>query len=420
MTFSLVYRSDVRSAFLLAVVSLIAAPAVCGAQAPAEAALTLSQAIDIALTANPGLVGARLQAEVARAGVGVARQRPNPELLLEETRETPHDAATLSQTIETAGKRRRRIELAETGVAGREAQLARAIAEVRNRVRRAFFALAAAQRRLAGTEDLLHLAERTRDTARARFESGDVPRLEVLQAELAITQADNEVQSAAGVVTSARADLNTLLARPPEAPTQVSDVPAGPLAERQVPDGATATRRALAANTELAVLDRGIAEQKAKVALARAQQTPDPVVQGSVTHRSPPEFDWGWRAALTIALPIFTFRGAAVQVEERTLAQLQAERDARAAEIAGSVYAAAATAAARESELRRFHDQILPQAEEVERMAEDSYRSGQTGLPALLQALQATRDIRLRAIQAEADYQSAVADLESAMGVPLP
>jgi len=418
MSFSLVYRSDLWSAFLLA--GVLAAPAVGGAQAPAEAPLTLSQAIDIALTANPSLVGAHLQTEVARAGVAVAGQRPNPELLLEEARETPHDAASLSQTIETAGKRRRRIELAEAGVAGREAQLARAIAEVRNRVRRAFFALAAAQRRLAGTEDLLHLAERTRDTARARFESGDVPRLEVLQAELAIAQADNEVQSAAGAVTSARADLNTLLARPPEAPTQVSAVQTGPPAERQVPDGTTAARLALAASTELAVLDRGIAEQKAKVALTRAQQTPDPVIQGSVTHRSPPEFDWGWRAALTIALPIFTYRGAAVQVEERTLDQLQAERDARAAEIAGSVYAAAATALARENELRRFSDQILPQAEEVERMAEDSYRSGQTGLPALLQALQATRDVRLRAIQAESDYQAALADLENAMGAPLP
>jgi len=177
--------------------------------------------------------------------------------------------------------------------------------------------------------------------------------------------------------------------------------------------------RALAANAELAVLDRGIAEQKARVALTRAQQTPDPVLSGGVTHRSPPEFDWGWRAGLTITLPIFTHRGAAVQVEERTLSQLQAERDARAAEIAGAVYSAATTVATRRRELDRFRGQILPQAEEVQRMAEDAYRSGQTGLPALLQALQATRDVRLRALQAEADYQASLADLENAMGAPL-
>jgi len=379
--------------------------------------LTLSQAIDRALTANPGLVGDRLQTEVARAGVAVAGQRPNPELAFEETRETPHDAATLSQTIETAGKRRRRIELAEAGVAGREAQLARAINDVRNRVRRAFYTLVFAQRRLAETTDLQHLAERTRDTAKARFESGDVPRLDVLQAELSLAQADNETQSAAGQVTAARVDLNTLLARPPETPTAVVDE-AGPLPDH-LPDGATAVHLALTASAELAVLDRGIAEQKARVALTRAQQTPDPVLSGGVTHRSPPEFDWGWRAGLTITLPIFTHRGAAVQVEERTLNQLRAERDARAAEITGAVYSAATTAATRRRELDRFRGQILPQAEEVQRMAEDAYRSGQTGLPALLQALQATRDVRLRALQAEADYQASLADLENAMGAAL-
>jgi outer membrane protein, heavy metal efflux system len=411
-----------RLATLLVVLSFLAAPAAqaqAPSQAPAEPPLTLSQAVDLALAANPGLVGDRLQIEVARAGVEVARQRPNPELALEESRETPHDAATLSQTIETAGKRRRRVELAEAGVGSREAQLARAVNDVRNRVRRAFYALASAQVRLAGTEGLLRLSERVRDAARSRFELGDVPRLDVLQAELATAQAEIEAQSVAAQAVSARIDLNTLLARPPEAPTQVSG---GPLEADRIADSTAAARRALAAlsgSAELAVLDRGIAEQKARVALTRAQQRPDPVVQGSITHRSPPEFDWGWRAGLTLVLPIFTRRGAAVQVEERTLAQLEAERNARAAEISGQVYAAAANAAARQRELLRFRAQILPQVEEVERMAEDAYRSGQTGLPALLQSLQATRDIRLRAIQAEADYQTALADLENVMGVPL-
>jgi cobalt-zinc-cadmium efflux system outer membrane protein len=411
-----------RLATLLVVLSFLAASAAraqAPSQAPAEPPLTLSQAIDIALAANPALVGDRLQIEVARAGVDVARQRPNPELALEESRETPHDAATLSQTIETAGKRRRRVELAEAGVGSREALLARAVNDVRNRVRRAFYALASAQVRLAGTEGLLHLSERVRDAARARFELGDVPRLDVLQAELATAQAESEAQSVAAQAFSARIDLNTLLARPPEAPTQVSG---GPLEADRIADSPTAARRALAAlsgSAELAVLDRGIAEQKARVALTRAQQRPDPILQGSITHRSPPEFDWGWRAGLTLVLPVFTRRGAAVQVEERTLAQLEAERNARAAEISGQVYAAAANAAARQRELLRFRTKILPQVEEVERMAEDAYRSGQTGLPALLQSLQATRDIRLRAIQAEADYQTALADLENVMGVPL-
>jgi outer membrane protein, heavy metal efflux system len=304
-------------------------------------------------------------------------------------------------------------------VAIREAELARAAIDLSGRVRRAFYAVLAGQRRLAETEGQLRLAERTQDVARARFESGDVPRLDVLQAELAAAQTENDLQSVTGQLRSAQVDLNALLARPLQEPIAVS----GTLEEGTLLAVDAAVAKAVAANADLAVLDRGIAEQKARVALARAERIPDPTVQGTVTHDAQPEFNWGWRAALTIALPIFTSRtsrDAALLVEERTLGQLEAERRARAAEITGTVYAAAARADAQRQQVQRFQEGILPQAEEVERMAEDAYRSGQTGLPALLQALQATREIRLRALQAGADYQAALADLEGAMGASLP
>src|SRR5262249_24124496 len=117
------------------------------ARAPAgpEAPLTLAQALDLALAANRTIAAARLRPEVARAGIDVARQRVNPQLTLEETEETPRDSATLAQEIEIAGKRRRRIELAEAQVASGEAEVAGAIAETRSRVRRVFYALAAAE-----------------------------------------------------------------------------------------------------------------------------------------------------------------------------------------------------------------------------------------------------------------------------------
>jgi hypothetical protein len=67
----------------------------------------------------------------------------------------------------------------------------------------------------------------------------------------------------------------------------------------------------------------------------------------------------------------------------------------------------------------RYRDEIIPQAAELERMAEDSYRLGQTGINAYLQVLQASRDLRLRSIQSAADFQSALADLEQAIGAPI-
>ena len=52
-------------------------------------------------------------------------------------------------------------------------------------------------------------------------------------------------------------------------------------------------------------------------------------------------------------------------------------------------------------------------------MAEDSYRSGQTGLSAFLQAMQAAREVRLLATDAGLEFQQALADLERALGGPL-
>jgi cobalt-zinc-cadmium efflux system outer membrane protein len=283
-------------------------------------------------------------------------------------------------------------------------------------VRRAYFALAAAQAKVGEQREVQHLAERVRDAAGQRFDAGAAPRLEVLQAELAVAQASNETESASAQLASARAELNTLLARPPDAPLAAAD----DLAAGAVPDPRTAARQAAAASTELALLDRRIAAQEARVRLAHAQQAPDPVVQGAVTHDAQPDFTWGWRAGLTVNLPVFHHHQAEVQVEETTLAQLRAEREATATQLAGAVAAAANLALAQRDQLLRYRNQILPRTVEVGAMAEDSYRSGETGLVALLQSLQATRDLRLRSLQSALDFQNALADLERAIGAPLP
>ncbi|HEX3128372.1 MAG TPA: TolC family protein [Thermoanaerobaculia bacterium] len=396
---------------------LVSAPCLHGQQSPPEPPLTFEEAVAIALSASPGLAAARLGREEAQARRDVARQRPNPELSIEEQDpELPRDAATLALPIETGGKRRRRIAFAEAQARSGEAELARLTAETRNQVRRAYFGLAAAQRRAAGAAELQRLTERARDAARARFEAGDVPRLDALQADLAAAQAAGETDKARGALAGARAGLNALLLRPLDQPLAVSDS----LDSGRVPPLDEAVRVALDASTELSALDLGIAEQQAQVELARAEAVPDVTVAGTVTHESPPEFDWGTRAAVTVELPIFTRGRAQVRLEEATLARLKAEREAAAARVRGEVYAAAANVEVQRQALLRFRDTILPQAAEVERMAEDSYRSGQTDLAALLQSLQSMHDLRLQAVQAETDYQTALADLEQAIGAPLP
>jgi outer membrane protein TolC len=154
--------------------------------------LTLQSAFARAEAHNPSLTAARLGRAVDLAGIGVARQRPNPEASFETARDTPHEVVSLAFPLELAGKRARRIDLANATLARTTANLAVQLLDVRRSVRLAYYELVAATTQVRITSDLRGLAERTRDAARDRFESGAAPRLEALQAELALAGAGRQ------------------------------------------------------------------------------------------------------------------------------------------------------------------------------------------------------------------------------------
>ena len=402
-------------ALLIGALALAALVSGRAAAAQPPASMSLSDALARAVEANPTLAAARAARAIDAAGIDAARQRPNPEVSVEVERETPHWAFAGTVPLEVSGKRQRRVDVATATLAVTEADTARIAAQVRSDVRRAYFTAVAAVRRVAIAQELEALATRARDAAQDRFQTGAAPRLEALQAGLALAQAQNDTVTARGDVAAARAELNALLAYPADAsPTLADPLDVGPL-----PSLSDATAQALAGNAELAVLQKRIDEDRARVALAQAMRRPDPSVTGTLTYDAPGEFTFGWRGGAAIALPIFTTGKADVRVAESTLARTTAERDARVAEISGAVGAALARASAARTALDRYVTDIVPASQQVEQMAEESYRSGQTGVTAYLQTVQAAREIRQRALQAGLDYQLALADLERAMGTPL-
>jgi cobalt-zinc-cadmium efflux system outer membrane protein len=393
---------------------LLSAPAV--AQPVPADSLTLQAAMDRAMSANPTIAAARMRRAIHLAGVNVAGERLNPEATVEIEKEAPKQSFAFAMPLELGGKRAKRIALSEATVKAGDTELAAIIAQTRNDVRRAYYDVLVADTRLAVLRELGDLSRRARDTAQARFETGDAPRLELLQAGLTFAAAENDATAAEGAVTAARSRLNAVLGQPLDMVQTLSTAidTGGPVVASAVLEVART------GSTELAVLDRRIEEQRARLALAQALRTPDVVPMATLTHDAEPEFTYGWRAAVAITLPIFTTHKAGVVVEQATLDQLSAEREATLRRIVGEVTAAAASAEAQRLAYVRFRDLILPQAEEVEQLAQASYQLGQTGIAVLLQALQASRDLRLRALDAGSQFEAALADLERAIGAPLP
>jgi cobalt-zinc-cadmium efflux system outer membrane protein len=401
--------------FAIVVVASTARAAAADEPQPRAAALTYSAALTRALSANPRIVAARLRRPINIASRDVAAERLNPEVRIEASKETPKEGYTLAVPLELGGKRTRRIAVADAAITTGEAELNVVIAEVRADVRRAFIARVIAENRLTLLTDMQMLAQRARDAAQARFDAGGVPRLEVVQAQLVLSDAENQATAAHGTVDATRASLNAVLALPLDASTPIDtslDIEPALSVEAVV-------ARARQSSAELLAIDRRIDEQRARLALAHALRTPDVTPEATLTRRAEPEFDTGWRAAVAISIPVFTTHRAAVRVEDATLAQLSSEREAVATRISGEVTAAAAVAESQRQQFVRYRDEIVPQALELERMAEDAYRLGQTAIAAYLQAVQSSRDVRLRSIQAAADLQNAIADLERAVGAPL-
>jgi cobalt-zinc-cadmium efflux system outer membrane protein len=386
--------------------------ALTSAQAPPAAPLTLDAALAAAEAHNPTLAAARLGRTADLAGIDVARQRPNPEASFEAGRDTPHEAFSIGVPLEFGGKRARRVELANATLARTTAEIAVQALEIRRAVRLAYFELVASSSRVQVTTELRGFAERTRNAARDRFQSGAAPRLEALQAELALAQADNEQEAARGRLDAARVELNTLIGLAPGTAATPSDsfdvgtIPADLVA-------------IVAGSPDIVAIDRQIDEAVARERLARTLRTPDTTISGGLLLDSPPEFTYGWKAGLAMTIPVFTRHLADVRVETARVAQLRAQRQARLTELTGQASAAASRAQAARRRFLRYRDEIIPQLATVESMAEDSYRSGQTGLSAFLQALQAAREVRLLATDAGLEYQQALADLERALGGPV-
>lgn len=349
----------------------------------------------------------------------LARERPNPDVSYEAEKETPHQAIAVSLPVELGGKRARRIDVATAGLAVIDADIARTVADVENQVRRAYLALVAAnaQRRLA--DELRGLSARARDAAAARVAAGDAPRLEGVQTELAAADAENEVARAEAEVAAGRIELNSLLGAPVNDPVVVPDAIGDGPAASIVPPLEDILTRARASNVELLAIDRRITEQTARRDLARSLQTPDITVGSSLTYDAQPEFSYGWRSSVGVTVPLFTRHRAATAVEDGELGRLMAERDATLGTMIGAVSAAFVRLSAARDQWARFQQQILPRALEVETMAQDGYRSGQTGVTALLQVLESTRDVRSRGLQTALDVQMALAELERVAGVPL-
>lgn len=173
--------------------------------------LTLSAAIDLALTANRELSAAANALRAIEGAVIQAGILPNPEIStsVEDTQNKATRTTTIqiNQLIELGGKRAARIASTERGRDVASADLAAKRLEIRASVVGTFFDVLVAQERVLQTEDLLGLAQRATQAASRRVTAGKISPVEETKARIAEASARVELNQSRGGLVAARKRL---------------------------------------------------------------------------------------------------------------------------------------------------------------------------------------------------------------------
>ncbi|HEV2489684.1 MAG TPA: TolC family protein [Candidatus Acidoferrales bacterium] len=398
----------------MAVLSAAAAVPARAQQSPQK--LALAQALDMAARQNLDLIAARAQRAVAAAGVRAAGERPNPAASFTALRDDPHEGVFFDLPLEIGSKRGRRIDLARQMGALTDDDIAALERLTRQNVRDAFYGLALARSTTQAKTEALKLAQRLEGIAESRFEAGDVPQLEVEQAKLVVAQAQADFLVAQQEEKVALSGLNALLNEPPgtdwELVTPLEIMPAeAPLNDL--------TARAANSNPDLQRIVQQEKIQLSQRALLQAQRIPNLNLQVGTDFNSPHNFRYGPRGQINMELPIFSRNQGEIAQASAGLIALEDQAAAMRRAVDGRVEQAYYELDAREAQAKLYKETLVPSAERLESMAEESYQAGKANFLAVLDAQRNVQQVEQAYLQSLFAVQQAFAQLEETVGAPL-
>lgn len=258
------------------------------------------------------------------------------------------------------------------------------------------------------------LAGRIHAAAAARYGQGGGSQDAVIQAAGEETDARIEAVRLEGEKSAARARLNMLVGRSPDAPL-ADPVRARPI-PALVPPLAALLRRALAANPVLSTANAAIAAAQTRSKLADKAWYPDltvaagPLIQ---TNNQPV----GFAATVGFNIPFPWGREAPDQREaEARLGATQERYDAARLEIAGALREATAKLRASRATERLLRREAVPQAQAGFQSALADYSSGTGELVAAIAAERHVHETEIRLLQAQFDEQVELATIEKLIG----
>ena len=391
-------------------------------------AWTLDAVEQIALARSPEIAVAGRRVAIAEAHVPIAGALDDPMAMYRGWGIPLHqpwnfnDAQnmfSISQTFPGSGKRALRTSVAGSDVDIAKAQLDEVRLDIRVRVHKAFDDLLLAQNEMQIHHQHVAIARQAIEAARIEYTVGKVPQQDMLKAQVALTSLAEHMIRFDHDSSLAQAQLNTLLGRDPNTPVRVT----GDFAVVDaLPEARTLDATALKSRPDLVAAELAAERSHTEQTLAKKAYRPDFTVSAGymlMPSGTPTRNDYMLEGSMN--LPWLNHRKHDAEIAEATarLTEQDAELSSLRNVAFGQIQEALVDAQAAQQLAHVYHDQLLPQANATLESSVIAYENNKTNFLNLLDSQMTVINVDLAWLDAVADFDTRLADLELATGTPL-
>jgi cobalt-zinc-cadmium efflux system outer membrane protein len=386
-------------------------------------ALTLRQALALALTRNPELAAVSYDVRMGEARILQAKLWPNPEA--EFTGEDmagsgeyadgkrSENTLWLGQLIELGGKRHARVREAALGrdLAGFDYETKKR--EVFLKTAQDFVDVLAMQRRVAINEQLVRLANDFIPVVLKRIEAGKASTLEKTRFDVAIGSARIDLEQAKHDLSAARQRLASRWGSfKPRFASAVGDLDATPAIASL--DGLA---KRLPANPRLARFGAEVAQREAVLAREKAAAVPDVTLRAGGRQINETN-DTTAVIGFSVPLPFWNRNQGNILAARARIDRAEAEQAAVASALMTELTEGYENLERARAAILILRENVLPGADDALKGTTEGYEAGRFSYLDVLEARRITGAARIQYLQAITDYHKALHVVEALTADP--
>ncbi len=385
--------------------------------------VSINEAVEIARKNNLDIQAARLNINIEENNIKAANRLQNPEIGVfynfgQAGKGNPQQIGA-SQTVEIA-KRGARKKLAKAGYELTLRNIEYLEFDLKMDVREAYTNLLAKKSVYTTMKAQEELLQKMLEQAQAKYKTGEVTQIDVLQAQLLLNQIITEVNSAQYDVKTALYEFNKVINCPDgfydtteDSFTKEYKPLLIPKPDAQMPDFESISTAAINNRLDIKIALQAIDVSEKELITVVRQKVPDIEISGGYSYQNPGQSGDGifkhgaYVGANLVNLPILynyapEIKNARLKLEQAHLNYASVENKAL-----NDIKKSYDKFLLAQMNLRNYSEQLLGNSEELIKASRESYKQGKTDLTTLITMEESYRMISVAHTYALADYYNA-------------